>query len=122
MNNQLMLFGHVGQTPEVKAFTSGHKVTKFSVAVKDFSNKAEDAKPLWIDVEAWDTVGDRVVSAITPGREIAVTGRLAINEYQTTDGDGISVRVSKPILKLNSFYLAGPKPDPEKKTRKAKAS
>jgi single-stranded DNA-binding protein len=116
-NNQLNLIGHTGKDqPEVKVFTSGHKVTKFSMAVKDFSNKDPEAKPLWIDVEAWDKVGDRVVAAVTPGREIAATGRLAIAEYNTTDKDGISMKVMKPILKLSSFYLAGPAPKSKKKS------
>jgi single-stranded DNA-binding protein len=114
--NQLNLLGHTGKDkPEVKVFTSGHKVTKFSMAVKDFSNKDPEAKPLWIEVEAWDKVGDRVVASVTPGREIAATGRLAIAEYNTTDKDGISIKVTKPILKLNTFHLCGPAPKSKKK-------
>jgi len=116
MNNQLILVGHVGQKPETKAFASGSKVTKFSVAVKEFSNKDESDKPLWIDVEAWNGVGDRVVASVIEGREILVSGRLAVNVYDAVAKDGTPMKMSKPVLKLGSFHLAGPKPGPRKKS------
>jgi single-stranded DNA-binding protein len=50
-----------------------------------------------------------VLSIVTKGREIAISGRLAINEYLKEE-DGNAVKVSKPVIRLSSFYLCGKKP------------
>jgi single stranded DNA-binding protein len=118
MNNQLQLIGYVGKDdPETKVFPSGKKLTRFSMAVKDFSNKEDDAEPLWIDCEAWNGTGERVAAVVTAGREISVYGRLAKSEYTTTDKEGITVRVSKPVLKLLNFHLHGAKPKEKAKAK-----
>jgi len=54
-------------------------------------------------------LGDRVMQTITKGREVLLTGRLAINTF-TKEVDGKTLEVHKPILKLTSFHLCGPKP------------
>jgi single-strand DNA-binding protein len=119
MNNSLVLIGHVGQDPEAVHFNGDKKVVKFSVAVKEFSPKDED-KTMWVDVEAWNGVGDLVTKTITKGREVVLNGRLAVANYTTTTKDGTAKEVSKPILKLSSFYLTG-KETKEYKETKAKA-
>ena len=111
MNNQLTLIGHVGQTPKAVSFgDTGNKVAKFSLAVKEFSNKEEST--LWIDVDAWNGLGERVIQYITKGREVALTGRLVINHY-TKEVDGVKVELQKPVMNLSSFHLCGPKPQAE---------
>lgn len=82
-------------------------MVKFSVAVKEYSN-ADEEKTMWVDVDAWNGLGDRVLQTITKGREVVMFGRLAINSY-AKEVDGITVQVSKPIIKLTSFHLCGPK-------------
>ncbi|MBS1993473.1 MAG: single-stranded DNA-binding protein [Cyanobacteria bacterium SZAS LIN-3] len=110
MNNSLTLVGMVGGDPETRTFPSGSKVTKFSVAVKEFSSTEKEPKDMWIDVEAWNGVGERVLAAVTKGREIVVDGRLAISEYDSQAKDGTALKVSKPVLKLGSFYLTAFRP------------
>ncbi len=110
MNNQLILVGYVGQQPQSKLFgDTGNRVVKFSIAVKEFSPNKEDST-MWIDVDAWNGLGDRVLQIVTKGREVVVTGRLAINTF-TKEVDGVKVEVQKPVLKLSSFHLCGPKPE-----------
>jgi single stranded DNA-binding protein len=110
MNNQLTIIGRVGQEPRAVNFVgSDNKVVKFSLAVTEFSNKKDEQSTLWIDVDAWNGLGDRVKQTVTKGREVLLMGRLAINSY-TKQVDGITVEVHKPILKLTSFHLCGPKP------------
>jgi single-strand DNA-binding protein len=107
MNNQITIVGHVGQNP-IERSVADDKVVKFSVAVKEFSTNNEK-KTLWIDVDAWNKLGDLVMENVTKGREVAITGRLGINQF-TKEEDGVVVKVSKPVIKLTSFHLCGARP------------
>jgi single-strand DNA-binding protein len=112
MNNQLTLIGRAGQNPKAVSFgDTGNKVAKFSLGVKEFSNKDEEST-MWIDVDAWNGLGERVMQYITKGREVVLTGRLVINHYNK-EVDGVKVEVQKPVLNLSSFHLCGPKPQAE---------
>jgi single stranded DNA-binding protein len=119
MNNQLMIIGRVGQEPKVVTFPdTGNKVVKFSLAVTEYSSKKEEETTMWIDVDAWNGLGERVVQTITKGREVLLTGRLAINTY-TRDDNGKTVEVHKPVMKLTNFHLCGPKPTGESEAEAA---
>jgi single-strand DNA-binding protein len=121
MNNSLVLIGHVGGDPETVHVNGDKKVVKFSIAVKEFTiNKEVPPKTMWVDVEAWNGVGDLVLSTITKRREVVLNGRLAISKYTTTDKNGSDREVVKPIMKLSSFYLTG-KETKERKEAKAQA-
>ncbi|MBZ0189072.1 MAG: single-stranded DNA-binding protein [Candidatus Obscuribacterales bacterium] len=110
MNNQLTIIGRVGQTPRAVSFAdTGNKVVKFSLAVTEYSSKKDEEKTLWIDVDCWNGLGDRVIQTVTKGREVLLAGRLAINTF-TKEVDGKTVEVHKPILKLSSFHLCGRAP------------
>ncbi|MBP6745073.1 single-stranded DNA-binding protein [bacterium] len=113
MNNQITIVGHVGQNP-IERSVGDDKVVKFSVAVKEFSTNNEK-KTLWIDVDAWNKVGGLVMENVTKGREVAITGRLAINQF-TKEEDGVLVKMSKPVVKLTSFHLCGARPIPVSET------
>ena len=108
MNNQLTLVGYVGQNPRTKVFAdTNNKVVKFSVGVKEFSGGEETT--LWVDVDAWNGLGDRVLQTITKGREVVLTGRLGINHIPAKEDNG-NCEQFKAVLKLSSFHLCGPKP------------
>ncbi len=113
MNNQITIVGHVGQAPHAVTFGDTHnKVVKFSVAVKEFSSNTDDDKTMWIDVDAWNGLGERVLKTITKGREVVVNGRLAITTYPK-EVNGTKVQMTKPVIKLTSFHLCGKKPAKE---------
>lgn len=110
MNNTITVVGHVGQNPQSVSFEgSGNKVVKFSVAVKEFSSASEEDSTFWIDVDAWNGLGDRVMSTITSGREVAVSGRLALSKY-TKEVNGVKVQMTKPLIKMTGFHLCGKRP------------
>lgn len=109
MNNQVTIIGHVGQKPQTVQFPSGKSVVKFSVAVKEFGTAEDEPKTLWLDVEAWNGNGERVLGAITKGREVLVAGRLMLNTYDVMK-DGIKHLVTKPVIRMATFYLCGKKP------------
>lgn len=111
MNNQITLVGYVGQAPHTVSFgDTGNKVVKFSIAVKEYSSNSDEEKTLWLDVDAWNGLGERVLKTITKGREVVLIGRLALSHYNK-DINGVSVQMSKPVIKLTSFHLCGKKPD-----------
>ncbi|CAN5190689.1 hypothetical protein BH11CYA1_BH11CYA1_47900 [soil metagenome] len=110
MNNQITVIGYVGQNPSVRSFEdTKNAVVKFSVAVKEFSSNTDEEKTMWIDVDAWNGLGERVMSTITKGREVALTGRLVINHY-TREVGGQTVPMTKAVINLTSFHLCGKKP------------
>ena len=117
MNNQITLIGHVGQNPQIKTFgDTGNQVVKFSLAVKEYSSNSDEEKTMWIDVDAWSGVGERVSKTVTKGREVVVVGRLAISSYPK-EINGVTVQMTKPIIKLTSFHLCGPKPAAQSETQ-----
>lgn len=122
MNNQITLIGRVGQAPVSTTFTdTDNKVAKFSLAVADFSSKTDNPEPMWIDVESWNGLADRVMKTITEGREVAIAGRLLISRY-TKDINGTKVEMKRPVVKLSGFHLCGPKPKSENKEGEAKTA
>ncbi len=82
MNNTISVIGYVGQNPHTISFgDTGNKVVKFSVAVKEFSANSEVTNTLWLHVDAWNGLLDRVLKIITKGREVLVHGRLALSIF-----------------------------------------
>ena len=113
MNNQVTLCGHVGKEPQATKFEdTGNQVVKFSLAVKEFSPNTDEVKTLWFDVDCWNGLAARVLETVTKGRELVISGRLSLNSY-TKEVNGEKVQMTKPIIKLTSFYLCGPKPKAE---------
>lgn len=99
MNNILTLIGNVGQEPQVIHSTrSENTLVTFDIAV----DEGKDKDPLWVKVEAWNGLGERVVGMVKKGREVMVTGRLGIVSYEK---DGVKIEKAKALLKLNGFHL-----------------
>jgi len=120
MNNQITLIGRVGQAPTSTTFTdTDNKLAKFFLAVADFSSKTDNPEPMWIDVESWNGLADRVMKTITEGREVAISGRLSISKY-TREINSVKVEMKRPIVKLSGFHLCGPKPKSEPKDSEVK--
>ena len=110
MNNQINLCGHVGKPPvSVEFKDTGNKVVKFPVGVKMYSSNSDKPRTLWLEVESWNGLGDRVLSLVTKGREVVLTGRLDVSTY-TKDIKGEQVTITKPLIKLSSFHLCGSAP------------
>jgi len=109
-NNSITVVGHVGKYISTKTFEdTGNKVVKFSVAVKELSPNSDGQKTLWINVDAWNGLGARVLETLSKGREVVLTGRLAISTY-SKEFNGEVVQMKEPVIKLTSFYLCGSKP------------
>jgi len=111
MNNNITLVGHVGTEPTSKTFEdTGSQVVKFRLAVKDFSSRKDEDDAMWIDVDAWNGLGERVLQTMTIGREVVINGRLSIQTY-IKKVKGEEVKMKNPVVKLTSFHLCGKKPE-----------
>lgn len=109
-NNTISVIGYVGKHIRVKKMAdSNNKVVKFSVGVREYSANKDKQTTLWFDVDAWNGLGDRVEQLVTTGREIKIDGRLALNTYNG-EKDGVKYEITRPVIKLTSFYLCGRKP------------
>ncbi len=109
MNNFVSVVGHIGKNPTVKVFDTGKRLAKFSIAVKEFSPNLEQPITLWFDVDAWEGLADRVQKTITKGREVVLAGRLSSTTYMKEE-NGIKMQITKPVIRLTSFFLCGKKP------------
>jgi single stranded DNA-binding protein len=110
MNNSITVVGRVSQTPHAVSFgDTGNKVVKFPVAVKEFSANRDEDRVMFIDVDAWNGIGERVLKILRKGREVVVQGRLAISTYPKKV-NGVKVEMKKPVIKLTSFHVCSGDP------------
>ena len=75
---------------KLKQFTSGKKLTTFSIATSDSyrkfkGDKVEDTQ--WHNIVAWGKVGEIVGEYLSKGQEVALEGKLIHRSYETSDGD-----------------------------------
>jgi single-stranded DNA-binding protein len=89
--------------------------------VADYSSKADDSEPMWIDIESWNGLAERVLNHVTEGREVVVTGRLSISKY-TKEINGVKIEMRHSVVKLSGFHLCGPKPKSEDKQDEVKSA
>ncbi len=103
--NQVNIIGNIGVEPETRAFGSGKRVMRFSIAVNSY-NKERSAT--WIPCEIWDAGADRMLKcaerAKLGGRRIQITGSLALSEYTRVVG-GTEMKQRKLYVKVQSFNL-----------------
>lgn len=85
--NTITVSGRLGSKPELKSTNSGKTVTKFGVAVD--SGFGTSKKSDWINVEAWDRSAEAAAKFGDKGLRIAVTGRLAFDEWEK-NGEKVS--------------------------------
>lgn len=108
LKNSVRLIGHIGQTPEVKEFSNGKKLAKFSLAINESYKNNEGERitdTQWHNITVWGRQADIVSKLLKKGSEIAIEGKLSNNNY--VDKDGIK-RYTTEIV-LNEFVLIGAK-------------
>jgi single-stranded DNA-binding protein len=119
MNNTLILVGRVSIKPYVKVYEDGNKLVKFAIAVKEFGLDAKETGTMFVNVDARNGLGDRVLEFVNVGREVVLQGRLAINE-EPKQIDGETVKLKYPFMKLKEIHFCGPKPNGEEKPKESK--
>jgi len=104
MRNSVMMVGRPGADPEVKNLNNNKKVAHFNLAVAENYKNAEGEwvnTTQWISIVAWGNVAERVENKVKKGLQIAIDGRLHINEW-TDDKDQ---RHSNTEIWIDDFFV-----------------
>ena len=105
--NQILVIGRLTRDPELRYTPNGKAVTNFTVAVdRTFTNADGTRETDFIDVVAWNKLGEIVSGNLQKGRLVGVEGRLQIRSWEAQDG---SKRKSAEIVANSVQFLDGRK-------------
>jgi len=91
--NQIALIGNLGKDPELRYTPQGIAVCDFSLAVNE--KKGGEEFTLWFKVTAWRQTAEACSKYLQRGKQVYVTGRLGVSEYEKRDGtQGFSLEVN----------------------------
>ncbi|MEA1987418.1 MAG: single-stranded DNA-binding protein [Candidatus Marinimicrobia bacterium] len=89
--NKVILVGHLGQDPELKAVSDGFHVVNISVATNETYKKKGDSeytdKTEWHRCVAFGKTADYISNYITKGRLVYIDGRLRTRKWQDKSGN-----------------------------------
>ena len=84
--NRIVLVGNLTRDPEIRYVDGGGKaVTKFALAVNRKTKGADET--MFVDIVAWDRLGEICNQYLKKGMSTLVEGRLAIRKYDDKDGN-----------------------------------
>jgi single-strand DNA-binding protein len=84
--NRIVLVGNLTRDPEIRYVDGGGKaVTKFALAVNRKSKAGDET--MFVDIVAWDRLGEICNQYLKKGMSALVEGRLAIRKYDDKDGN-----------------------------------
>lgn len=106
MMNKIILIGRMTKNAEVRYTSSNKAVAQFSLAVNRPGNKGTD----FINIIAWDKLGEIVQKYTHKGSLIAVEGRLQTRTYE--DNNGNRKYITEVVA--NNINLLEPKNKQEK--------
>ncbi len=87
--NRVQLIGRLGKDPEAKFTPNGKKVVHFSLAVSQRRRSAEGEKEFteWVNIEAWERLGEVCAQYLHKGSLIYIEGRLKTDKYEDKGGE-----------------------------------
>ena len=84
--NRIVLVGNLTRDPEIRYVDGGGKaVTKFALAINRKSKAGDET--MFIDIVAWDRLGEICNQYLKKGMSALVEGRLVIRDYTNKDGE-----------------------------------
>ena len=87
MLNHIIIHGRVVRDPELRKTNAGKSVATFTVAVDRDSKKQDGTRETdFIDVVAWEKLGEFAKSYLPKGKECVIQGRLQSRKWQDKDG------------------------------------
>lgn len=89
-NNFIAVKGNLVRDPELRFTNSGTPVANFRVAVTDrYQDRSGDWKErtTFVDVVAWQGLGEHVAASLVKGDRVSVQGRLDIRSYEAEGGE-----------------------------------
>jgi single-strand DNA-binding protein len=87
--NRVQLIGRLGKDPESKYTPTGKKVAHFSLAVSQRWTVAGESKEFteWVNIEAWDRLGEVCQEYLKKGSLVYLEGRLKTDKYEAREGE-----------------------------------
>jgi single-strand DNA-binding protein len=107
--NKVILIGHLGKDPEVKALPSGVAVCNFSVATsEEWKDKAgvKQEKTEWHNITVFDKLADICGKWLHKGSQVYLCGKLQTRKWQDKEGKD---RYTTEII-CNEMKMLGGKP------------
>jgi single-strand DNA-binding protein len=86
--NRIVLVGNLTRDPEIRYVDGsggGKAVTKFALAINRKTKGADET--MFIDIVAWDRLGEICNQYLKKGMSALVEGRLVIRNYETKEGE-----------------------------------
>jgi single-strand DNA-binding protein len=82
--NRVQLIGYLGKDPETRFTPTGKKVAHFSLGVTQRWKSAGETKESteWVNVEAWERLGEVAQEYLKKGSLVYVEGRLKTDRYE----------------------------------------
>ena len=111
--NNVVLVGNLTRTPEVKFIGDSTPVCNFGVACNErYTDRDGEVvdKPMFIDCVAWNRTGEIIGEHFVKGQQIAITGKLQLDQWEDDDGNNRS----RHKVNVFSFAFTGTKADNEK--------
>lgn len=90
MDNFVSFSGNLTRDPELRYTPSGKAIVTFGVAVnRRFrgDNGSWVEKTDFIDVSAWDALGENLAESLRSGARVMVTGRFQQDRWETDGGE-----------------------------------
>ena len=100
--NRIQLIGYLGRDPETRFTPTGKKVTHFSLAVSQRRKVSGETREYtdWVNVEAWNRLGEVCQEYLKKGSLIYLEGRLKTDKYED---NGNTRYFSKVVTQLVQF-------------------
>ena len=92
--NKVMIIGRLGRNPEMRYISSGHPITKFSVATTRSWMTQEGERRTeteWFNVVTWDRLAEICNQYLEKGVRVYVEGRLQTRKWEGADGTPHSI-------------------------------
>jgi single-strand DNA-binding protein len=104
--NKVILVGHLGKDPEIRALESGRKVANFTLATTEAykdKNGERVENTEWHNVSFWGPIADVIEKYLKKGSQIYVEGKIRTRSYEDKD------KVKKYITEIigNTMTMLG---------------
>ena len=92
MLNKVILIGRLIKDAEIRYTTSNRAVAQFTIAVnRPYTNQEGQRETDFINIVAWDKLGENIGKYTHKGSLIAVEGRLQVRNYENNEGRKVYV-------------------------------
>ncbi len=101
--NQVILMGRLTRDPEQRTTTTGKIIVSFSIAV---DRGGQDDIADFININAWEKLGELVMQYLSKGRRVLVQGRLRQDRWDDKETGKKQSRIE--VTASDVTFLDGP--------------